>query len=100
VVSPTTASSDICKTPRWYLLRCKTSSIADPSYTSGNFCASGTRGYTDYDEYYIDHGYLVHGYYNFGYIDIDIMAMSTVTHRLQLQSTASTSLLESMTLPL
>jgi hypothetical protein len=56
--------------------------------------------YTDYDEYYINHGYLDHDYYIFGYMNFDIMAMSTMTHRLQLQSTASTSLLASMTLPL
>jgi hypothetical protein len=34
------------------------------------FCASGARGYTNYDEYYIDHDYLDHGYYIIGYLDI------------------------------
>ena len=36
------------------------------------FCASGECGYTDYDEYYIDHDYLDHGYIMIGYLDIDI----------------------------
>ena len=29
-------------------------------------------GYTDYDEYYIDHDYLDCGYIMIGYLDIDI----------------------------
>jgi hypothetical protein len=35
------------------------------------FCAFGDCGYTDYDEYYIDH-YHDHGYIMIGSLDIDI----------------------------
>jgi uncharacterized protein YunC (DUF1805 family) len=34
------------------------------------FCASGDCGYTDYNEYYINHD--DHGYITIGYLDIDI----------------------------
>jgi hypothetical protein len=35
------------------------------------FCAFGDCGYTDYDEYYIDHDYHDHGYIMIGYLDIN-----------------------------
>jgi hypothetical protein len=36
-------------------------------------CASDPCGYTDYDEYYIDHDHLNHGYYIISYLDITTM---------------------------
>jgi hypothetical protein len=35
------------------------------------FCAFDDCGYTDYDEYYIDHDYHDHGYIMIGYLDIN-----------------------------
>jgi hypothetical protein len=64
------------------------------------FCASGERGYGTYDDCIIDQDYLEHDYITFGYLGNNIATTSTTTHQQQLQSTASASSLQSMTVPL
>jgi hypothetical protein len=59
--------------------QCASSTTTTPSTTIKEkkkprnlFCAFGDCGYTDYDEYYIDHDYHDHDYIMIGYLYIDI----------------------------
>ena len=57
-------------------------------------------GYTDYDEYYIDHDYLHHAYITIGYLDIDIKGNIYSNTSATTPVKASASSLASPTLPL
>jgi hypothetical protein len=83
VILPTTASSDIHKMPRRYLSRCKTSSIAAPSYILRNFLCIW-RSWLQRLRWVLHRQWLPR--------------LRLLHHRLQLQSIASTLSLASMTL--